>query len=115
VVKRIVVGAHYGTGDWLVQRATALVMAAYAVLFAVLMLTASPAGYDDWRALFAPRWMQLATFVFFLSLFWHAWVGVRDILMDYVKPAGMRLALLGLVAVVLVAYAGWAIQILQSV
>ena len=58
--------------------------------------------------------MRLATFVFFLSLFWHAWIGLRDILMDYVAPAGARLGLEAIAAVSLVAYGGWAIWILWS-
>ncbi|MGH8677940.1 MAG: succinate dehydrogenase, hydrophobic membrane anchor protein, partial [Burkholderiales bacterium] len=44
----------------------------------------------------------------------HAWIGVRDILMDYIKPASVRLGLEFVVAVLLVGYAGWAIQILWS-
>jgi succinate dehydrogenase hydrophobic anchor subunit len=34
--------------------------------------------------------------------------------MDYIKPAGLRLALLSLVIVLLVAYASWGAQILWS-
>jgi succinate dehydrogenase / fumarate reductase, membrane anchor subunit len=64
--------------------------------------------------LFEPQWMRLATLVFLLSLFWHAWIGMRDILMDYVKSTLLRLALQIVVALLLVAYAGWAIQILWS-
>ena len=47
------------------------------------------------------------------SLLWHAWVGVRNILMDYVKPTGVRLALqVRRSSALLVGYAGWTIQIL---
>ncbi|MGZ3254593.1 MAG: succinate dehydrogenase, hydrophobic membrane anchor protein, partial [Burkholderiaceae bacterium] len=60
------------------------------------------------------QWMRIATMVFFLSLFWHAWVGMRNILMDYVKPTGMRLGLETAVVLVLVGYAIWAVQILWS-
>ena len=59
--------------------------------------------------------MKLATFLFLVSLFLHAWIGMRDILMDYIKPTGVRLGLETAVAVALVAYAGWAVQILWSV
>ncbi|HZP91398.1 MAG TPA: succinate dehydrogenase, hydrophobic membrane anchor protein [Burkholderiales bacterium] len=115
MVKRIVVGAHYGAKDWLAQRVTALVMAAYTLLFAGMVSLCTPVSYEQWRALFSPQWMRLATFVFFLSVFLHAWIGVRDILMDYVKPTWLRLGLEIAAALLLVAYAGWAIQILWSV
>ena len=68
--------------------------------------------YATWRALFAGNAFRVATFLFMASLFWHAWVGVRNILMDYAKPAGVRLALEIVVICALVAYAGWTIQIL---
>ena len=115
MVKRIVVGAHYGARDWLAQRVTALLMAAYTVLFVGMVTLCTPASYERWRALFSAQWMRLATFVFFLSVFLHAWIGVRDILMDYAKPTWLRLGLEIVVAVLLIAYTGWAVQILWSV
>jgi succinate dehydrogenase / fumarate reductase membrane anchor subunit len=112
MVNRVVVGAHYGLRGWLVQRVSAVVMALYAVLFAAALAAARPADYAAWKAFFAPGWMRIATLLFFASLFLHAWVGMRDILMDYVKPAGLRLALEVLVILALVGCAGWALQIL---
>ncbi len=114
MVKRTVVGAGYGLRDWLMQRVTAVVMALYSLLFAFLLLTRPLGGYVEWRALFAPEWMKLASLLFALSLMLHAWVGVRDILMDYIRPAGLRLALQSATILALVAYAAWAAQILWS-
>lgn len=114
MVARIVTGAHYGLRDWLVQRVTALVMAVYAVLFVATLLVCSPANFEEWQALFAPQWMRLASLLFFLSLFWHAWIGMRDILMDYIKPTALRLGLQVVVILLLVAYAAWSVQILWS-
>ncbi len=115
MVKRIVVGAHYGLRDWLVQRVTAAVMAVYVLLFVLVLAAGVPTNYTAWTALFSGQAMKLATFLFFVSLFLHAWVGMRDILMDYAKPVSVRLALEVVVALLLVAWGGWAIQILWSV
>jgi succinate dehydrogenase / fumarate reductase membrane anchor subunit len=112
VVNRIVVGAHYGLRGWLVQRISAIVMVLYTALFAVAVVASRPADHAAWKALFGQGWMRLATLLFFTSLFLHAWVGMRDILMDYIKPTGLRLALEVLVILVLVGCAGWAVQIL---
>ena len=60
----------------------------------------------------ANGFVRFVTFLFFVSLCYHAWVGVRDIWMDYVKPTGLRLALHVLTLLALVGYAGWALQIL---
>jgi succinate dehydrogenase / fumarate reductase membrane anchor subunit len=112
MVKRLVVGAHYGLRDWLAQRVTACIMALYTVIF-LGSLICLPA-YDNaaWRGLFAGGFMRFATFLFFMSLFYHAWVGVRDIWMDYVKPTSLRLTLHVMTLFVLLGYAGWVAQIL---
>ena len=110
--KRIVVGAHYGMRDWLSQRVTAVLMALFTVVLLVQLLLPGPLGYDRWAGIFAAQWMKVLTFVVIVSLAWHAWVGVRDIWMDYVKPGGVRLALQVFTIVWLVGCAGWAVQAL---
>jgi len=47
-----------------------------------------------------------------LSVFLHAWVGVRNITMDYIKPTAIRLIVQIAVICALVAYTGWTIQVL---
>jgi len=110
--KRIVVGAHYGLRDWLVQRVTAALMALYTVALLLQVLFGGSLGYERWAGIFAQQWMKVLTFVVILSLAWHAWVGLRDIWMDYVKPVGIRLGLQVFTLVWLVGCAGWAVQVL---
>jgi succinate dehydrogenase / fumarate reductase, membrane anchor subunit len=112
MVNRIVTGAHYGMRDWLAQRITAAIMAVYTVIVVVVLLSRQPTQYGAWRDLFAQGWMRVATLMFAVSLAWHAWVGVRDILMDYIKPDGMRLGLQVFTILLLAAYLGWTVQIL---
>jgi len=95
--KRLVVGAHYGVTDFIAQRVTAVIMAVYTLIL-VIGLLVLPFSYENWKALFTfhvymlPVGQILATLAFF-SLGWHAWIGVRDIWMDYVKPVAVRLLL----------------------
>lgn len=105
-------GAHYGLRDWLSQRVTAVVIMLYTALFLAVLLWSGGLDYARWQALFAGNAFRVATFLFMVSLFVHAWVGVRNILMDYAKPMSIRLALEIVVICALVAYAGWTIQIL---
>ena len=114
MVNRIVVGAHYGLRDWIAQRATAVIMALYTLLFLITVVGIKPTTHDAWRALFAGGFMKFMTFLFFVSLFWHVWIGVRDIWMDYVKPTALRLSLMVATIAVLVGYTGWAAKILWS-
>ena len=106
------VGAHYGLRDWLLQRLTAVVMALYTVGLIVCLAWHAPASYADWKSIFSGTVVRLATMVFFISLLYHAWVGMRDILMDYVKPAFLRLALESGVGLVLLVYLVWSASIL---
>lgn len=112
VVERVVTGAHYGLRDWLAQRITAAIMAVYTVIVLVVLLTSAPISFAVWKDLFAQGWMRVATLLFAVSLAWHAWVGMRDILMDYVKPAGARLTLEIAALLAIAGYLGWTVQIL---
>jgi succinate dehydrogenase / fumarate reductase, membrane anchor subunit len=112
MVKRFIVGAHYGTRDWLAQRVTAAIMALYTPAALWLFLSRAPFTHESWKALFAHGWMRIATLLFVVSLAWHAWVGARDILMDYAKHDGLRLALQVLTILLLAGYLSWTIEIL---
>ena len=106
------VGAHYGTRGWLLQRLTALFMGVYTVGLVACLLWHVPANHAEWRALFTGPVARIATMFFFAALLYHAWIGMRDILMDYVKPTGLRLALQAAVAATLVVYLIWSASIL---
>jgi succinate dehydrogenase / fumarate reductase, membrane anchor subunit len=110
--KRVVVGASYGLRDWLSQRVTAVVMALFTLVLLVQLLLPGPLGYDRWAGIFSAQWMKLLTLVVVLALAWHAWVGMRDIWMDYVKPVGVRLGLQVLTIVWLLGCTAWAVQVL---
>jgi len=115
MVERTIVGAHYGLRGWLAQRITAVVMALATLVMVFGIWSASPLTYAVWKGLFAKWWMGLSFSLFSLSVMLHAWVGVRDILMDYVKPTAMRLALEVLFLLALAYYTVWALQILWRI
>ena len=112
MVKRVIVGAHYGTGSWLAQRVTAVIMALYTIIAVPLVLSGPALTYEAWKGLFAQGWVRIATLLFAASLAWHAWVGMRDILMDYIKPTGLRLTAQFVVAFMLLFYLVWTAAIL---
>lgn len=111
MVSRTVSGAHYGLRDWLVQRFTALIMFAFTLFMLGVAVVQAP-DFAAWRLLFASAWMRYFTLLFALSLLWHAWIGMRNILMDYVHATRLRLPLQVMVIIALLIYAMWAIDIL---
>ena len=114
MVSRTVVGAHYGLRDWAVQRVTGGIIAVYSVFLLIVLLRQPQLDYITWRGLFLYTWMRVPTLVCLLAMFVHAWIGMRDILMDYVKPTTLRLCLQVTIIVFLVAYTIWSVQILWS-
>lgn len=111
--KRLVVGAHYGLRDWLSQRFTGALMAVFTLIVLIqVLVNKGPMGYDKWAGIFSPQWMKVLTFAVIIALAWHAWVGIRNIWMDYVQPVGVKLVLNTLTLIWLVGCAGWAVQVL---
>lgn len=112
MVTRPVSGAHYGLRDWLAQRITAILMALYAVILIGFVVKKSPISFYEWQELIYHPWLRLISFLVFLAVVFHAWVGMRDVFMDYVRHTGARLTLQVVVIVMLMAYTLWAAQIL---
>ncbi len=113
--QRIVVGAHYGLKDWLAQRITAIVLAVYSLVLFFIWLGAGDLDFMGWSGIFAAPFMKVLTLLAMLAVSWHAWIGVRDIFMDYIKPTWIRLSLQVATIIVLIGYAVWAVTILWRV
>jgi succinate dehydrogenase / fumarate reductase, membrane anchor subunit len=110
--KRVVVGAHYGLRDWMAQRITAVLMAVFTVVLLVQVLLPGPMGYNRWAGIFSNQAMKLLTLVVVIALAYHVWVGIRDVLMDYVRPLVARLVLQVSTIVWLLACTAWSVQVL---
>ncbi len=112
MVKRVITGAHYGLRDWLAQRITAVVMVVFVSFLTLTLLISPPHDYEGWKAIFRNQWMRIASFLFLVSLFWHSWVGMRNILMDYFHVTRLRLTFHVLVILSLFFYTVWSMEIL---
>jgi succinate dehydrogenase / fumarate reductase, membrane anchor subunit len=112
MVRRVIVGAHYGWMDFLAQRITAVLMAVYTLLMLAIALYRGGIDYSVWQALFGYTAFRIATLIFVLAVLWHAWIGMRDIWMDYIKPTAVRLTLEVVTVLALVGYVGWVLLIL---
>lgn len=118
--KRLVVGAHYGLKEWVAQRITAVIMSFYTIGLFLAVLFTPDIDYVKWVGFFNftvfsfPLGKMLALLAI-LSLCYHAYIGIRDIWMDYVKPTGIRLTLQVFTALWLLGAAGYAADILWRV
>lgn len=99
-----------GLRAWLVQRISAVFMLLFIVFVLFHFFLDPPHSYTAWRDWIMSGGVSVAVFIFFVTLSMHAWVGIRDIAMDYVRPVALRvvtLALLGLGLLVMTSWVGW--------
>lgn len=104
-----------GLKAWLWQRLSALYMAVYLLLFLYHMLTDAPVDYQAWRNTVSDPLVALAMMLFFLSLLMHSWVGIRDVIIDYIRWPALRLLKLSLTGLALIACGLWVLNILLDV
>lgn len=112
---QLLTNKYPGMRLWLSQRLSALFMAAYIVLLIIILAILQPNNHAAWRALFATFWMRVATWLFFLSLFMHAWLGVSDVFKDYIFNLKLRAVLQMIVDILLVIYLVWVSFILWNI
>lgn len=108
-------GARYGTRDWLAQRASAAYMLVYTVVMIVIALGADLRDFAAWQAFLAREPVRIATLLFWIALLWHAWIGMRDVLMDYVRNTLARLTLHVFVIIFLLAMGLWAVRVIWRI
>ncbi len=100
-----------GFKAWVVQRVSAIYMGIYLVYVLQHFILVPPVTYQDLTMWLASPVVIISMALFFLLLLLHAWIGVRDVVIDYVHHLGLRLAVLALIAVLLV---GCGFSVLRS-
>lgn len=101
-----------GQRAWLLQRITAVYAGVYVFFAVALLLARPPADHAAWLALITHPVVGLATAVFAVLMLLHAWIGLRDVILDYVRPFGVRLTALAIVAIFFLLLGLWALWIL---
>jgi succinate dehydrogenase membrane anchor subunit len=108
----VVITRSHGLKAWLVQRLSAVYMAAYLLFFLFRLNIQSPHGFLEWRGFMTSPLMSISTLLLFLFLLMHAWVGMRDVAMDYLHSFKVRLAALSLIAASLISMGAWLLLVL---
>lgn len=101
-----------GLRSWLIQRLSAVYMAGFIVAVIIAMSLCFPATYKQWHDWVAHPVANVAMAVFIISLMFHAWVGMRDVIIDYVQPLALRFCMLSLLGSSLLFMGVWGIRIL---
>lgn len=101
-----------GLTAWWVQRVSAAYMLLFILLALGFLLLYPIHSYGEWRSWVGHPAVATGVGSFFLALLSHMWVGLRDVLIDYARPANLRLFLLCAVGGALLGTAAWVVWIL---
>jgi succinate dehydrogenase / fumarate reductase membrane anchor subunit len=101
-----------GLRAWFLQRATAIYLMLFVIYFLQKLILCAPADYAAWQTWVAQPLVSLGLSLFFASLLLHAWVGIRDVIIDYVHHTSIRITLLTVIGFLLLGCAIWALQTL---
>ncbi|PWW04923.1 succinate dehydrogenase membrane anchor subunit [Mangrovibacter plantisponsor] len=92
-----------GVHDYILVRATAIIIALYIVYMVGFFATSGELTWQIWTGFFASAFTKVFTLLALFSVLIHAWIGMWQVLTDYVKPLAIRLVLqLAIVAALLV-------------
>lgn len=101
-----------GLRPWVIQRVSAVYIALFVLYLIYCSFNVEQAGFDAWRAwLFAPV-NSVGMGLFIIAVLFHAWIGIRDVILDYVHNIMLRIFVLALVLGVLAGSGLWAFRIL---
>lgn len=102
----------HGLRDWLLQRLTAIYLGGFLVYLLVHFLLQPQHSFQQWHDWVTHPVMVIAIALFILAVLIHGWVGMRDVVLDYVHAISLRLTILSLIGLTLISCGLWALRVL---
>ncbi len=100
-----------GFRAWMLQRISAVYLGVYFIYMLVYFTWSPPADFMAWQAWFKHPVNSVSLMLFFVAILIHAWVGVRDVVIDYVHPLMIRVAVLTITALCLIGSGLWVARV----
>lgn len=97
---------------WIWQRISAVYLLGFIPYLIFYFLFSKPISFQGWHDWVAGPVVSIAIVLFFMMLLIHAWVGIRDVIMDYIHPLFVRALALGLSGLALISCGIWVARIL---
>lgn len=101
-----------GLYDWMMQRVTAVVLAAYTLCMLGFFITTPDLTYEVWSGFFNTTSVRIFSLLALLALVAHAWVGMWTISTDYMKATAIRFAFQLVCGLAMFVYVVWGVQII---
>ena len=101
-----------GLRAWIWQRISAVYLLGFILYLFFYLLSSSPMSFEQWGGWVADSVASVAIVLFFMMVLIHVWVGMRDVVMDYIHPLFLRALMLVLIGFALISCGIWVIRIL---
>jgi len=79
-----------GLRPWVWQRISALYLGVFLIYFVSSFALIERFDFSLWSQWMTGPVNSIIIFIGFLMLFVHAWVGIKDVIMDYIHPVVIR-------------------------
>ncbi|UTM58260.1 succinate dehydrogenase, hydrophobic membrane anchor protein [Photobacterium sp. CCB-ST2H9] len=93
-----------GVHDFILVRATAIILTLYTIYMVCFFAFGPELNYETWTAFFSQLSTKVFTMLALVSVLIHGWIGMWQVLTDYIKPALLRAGLLLAIVAVLFGY-----------
>lgn len=93
-----------GVHDYILVRASAIVLTLYIIYMVGFFAISGDITWQVWSGFFSSAFTKVFTLLALFSILIHAWIGMWQVLTDYVKPVALRLSLQLFIVVALAVY-----------
>ena len=85
-------GQAHGLRGWLLQRVTAVYLGCYVAYLMVHFFLQPSHGYEQWHAWISQPLVAIVSAGFIFAMLLHGWIGMRDIVFDYIQQFSAEIA-----------------------
>ena len=80
-----------GLQAWVIQRVTAIYIAIASLILFYYFIFNAPKNFQQWHEVVSTSYVTIFLALLIISILYHAWIGIRDVILDYVRPAALRI------------------------
>jgi succinate dehydrogenase / fumarate reductase membrane anchor subunit len=101
-----------GLRPWVIQRVSAIYIVLFILYTSYSFLTADIVTFDSWKGWLYNPFNTTVCGIFVIALLFHSWIGMRDVVLDYIHNIMFRIFILAMLVGVLIGCGLWVFRIL---
>ncbi len=101
-----------GLRPWVIQRVSAVYIVLFILYASYCYFAADAIAFESWKLWLYNPFNTTVIGIFVLAILFHAWIGMRDVVLDYVHYILLRIFILAMLVGVLIGCGLWVFRIL---